>query len=388
MSKNQRIKALWLASWWPRPDHKVLGIFTKRDAEAVALFCDLVVINAIIHPNKRFIVEESIDDKGYRIIIVKCPASNNPILARINLARGFFMGIKWTIQKGFKPNVIHLHIVTIAGMAAYFYKLKYKLPLFLSEHWSGFSMPTPPIGFFNKWLGKLLVRDSRGVFAVTKPMRDKMIQIGWQGQYLVNPNVVDTDFFTLGPKLSPSPFRFIHISSLDEEHKNMSGLLRAIRQAALQQPNFTMTIIGGDEGTAHVTQLAQSLGLEDKLRILGVQSAEVVQREMQASHAFVLFSNREGLPCVILEAMATGLPVISSSVPGLEEWVTQETGILVPIGDEGALTAALLKILQGHQCYDKNIIREKVVRECSYPVVGKRIAEAYEEAVAACRNRS
>jgi glycosyltransferase involved in cell wall biosynthesis len=387
MKNSPKIKAIWLASWWPRPDHAVLGIFTKRESEATAPFCELVVINAISHAEKLFQMGETTDYNGTRIVFVKCPTGCS-LSTRINLARGYFMGVKRTLAIGFKPDVIHLHIVSIAGLAALYLHLKHKIPLFLSEHWSGFSMVVPPIGWFNKWLGKLLVRHSSGVFAVTKAMADKMIQLGWEGNYLVNPNVVDTDFFTISSNLQTRPFRFIHISSLDEEHKNIAGLLRATFQVAMQEPDFTMTIIGGDEGTAHVEQMAKSLGLEEKLRILGIQSADVVRSEMQASHSFVLFSNREGLPCVILEAMATGLPVISSNVQGLGEWVTPETGILVPIGDEASLTAAMLKIMEDYQRYDKNEIRKKIVRECSYSVVGRRIAGAYGVAVAKAKNRS
>ncbi len=387
MNTKPNIKVIWLATWWPRPNHPVLGIFTKRDAEAVAPYCDLVVVHAMPHARNNFIIEDTVNNKGFQEVLVYYPNSNS-LFGWFNMIRGYFKAMHWVIQKGFTPNVLHLHIVSIAGLAILYLHLKHKIPLFISEHWSGFSMVVPPIGWFNKWLGKLLVRRSSGVFAVTKAMADKMIQIGWEGDYLVNPNVVDTDFFTIGSNLQTSPFRFIHVSSLDEEHKNIAGLLRATFQVAMQEPNFTITIIGGDEGTAQVEQMAKSLGLEDKLRILGIQSAEVVRNEMQASHAFVLFSNREGLPCVILEAMATGLPVISSNIQGLEEWVTPKTGVLVPIGDEALLTAAMLKMMADYQRYEKNEIRKKIVRECSYPVVGRRIVGAYEEALAKAKKRS
>jgi glycosyltransferase involved in cell wall biosynthesis len=66
---------------------------------------------------------------------------------------------------------------------------------------------------------------------------------------------------------------------------------------------------------------------------------------MQAFDVFVLTSNSEGCPNVILEAMATGLPVVSTSVGGVPELVTDETGILVPPGDDAALADAIRQLL-------------------------------------------
>ena len=199
---------------------------------------------------------------------------------------------------------------------------------------------------------------------------------------------IDTDFFKPGGAIQRgTSFRFIHVSSLDDAQKNISGLLRAVKTVAEKRHDFTLTIMGGDEGTAQVEALVKLLDLTGFVEITGVQPPQKVMEAMRSSNAFVLFSNREGLPCVLLEAMAMGIPVISTDIPGMEDWVTEETGLLVPRRAEVALAEAMLHLMAEAGKYDKIKIREKIVRECSYPVVGGRIVAAYEAALAAAAKK-
>ena len=94
---------------------------------------------------------------------------------------------------------------------------------------------------------------------------------------------------------------------------------------------------------------------------------------------FVLFSNIEGSPCVILEAMACGLPIIATETGGIGERVTDETGILLQIGDEQGLVEAMNYMIDNKHKYDPSVIRQKIVEKCSVEAVGKAIVTVYEE---------
>ena len=89
-----------------------------------------------------------------------------------------------------------------------------------------------------------------------------------------------------------------------------------------------------------VRALAGSLGLHDHIRLTGPLNSEQIARHMAASDLLCLSSRNEGLPNVILEALACGLPVLSTNVGGISEMVTCARGTLVPEGDETAFAKA------------------------------------------------
>ncbi|MDP6225402.1 MAG: glycosyltransferase family 4 protein, partial [Anaerolineales bacterium] len=86
---------------------------------------------------------------------------------------------------------------------------------------------------------------------------------------------------------------------------------------------------------------------KDAVQFLGIQSQQRVHHLMRAADVFVLFSTYEGLPHTVLEAMTCRTPVVASAVGGTVEVVTDgRTGLLVPIGDEEALGAAICRVLK------------------------------------------
>ncbi len=95
---------------------------------------------------------------------------------------------------------------------------------------------------------------------------------------------------------------------------------------------------------AELVQLSARLGLGRRVRFLGFEPN--VRRWMQAADGFVLSSRYEGLPMVLLEAGACGLPAVATDVPGTREAIVNgETGWLAPAGDANALAQAMAKLM-------------------------------------------
>ena len=127
------------------------------------------------------------------------------------------------------------------------------------------------------------------------------------------PNVVDTNVFTSQALQDNSSKKILHISTLYDPHKNVSGLLNVIKELAHSRNDFSLTIVGNHHITEH-QETIKKLGLEKIVSIQGEIAHEEVARVMQAHDLFVLFSNYENLPCVIIEAQASGLPVLATDV--------------------------------------------------------------------------
>jgi len=102
---------------------------------------------------------------------------------------------------------------------------------------------------------------------------------------------------------------------------------------------------------------------------------------MEESDFLVLFSNYENLPCVIVEAFACGLPVISTDVGGIKEHLDNKKGLLIRKGNEDELYNALNKMLDNQNNYDKSTIRKYAVDNFSYEVVCKSFVELYKTAL-------
>ena len=130
------------------------------------------------------------------------------------------------------------------------------------------------------------------------------------------------------------------------EQKGHALLLDAMRSVFDRGHRFSLVLAGDGELRAAVEARVRELGLQDHVRITGWIGSEEVRRELLAARALVLPSFAEGLPVVIMEAMALRRPVVTTYVAGIPELVQHgRTGWLVPAGDEEALADAIVACL-------------------------------------------
>jgi glycosyltransferase involved in cell wall biosynthesis len=114
--------------------------------------------------------------------------------------------------------------------------------------------------------------------------------------------------------------------------------IKALRDAGVE---VRLVLAGDGEMRREVEAEIARCGLQAFVRITGWISSEQVRQEISAARALVLPSFAEGLPVVIMEALALGRPVVSTFVAGIPELVTEKIGWLVPAGDQEALVEAL-----------------------------------------------
>jgi len=126
------------------------------------------------------------------------------------------------------------------------------------------------------------------------------------------------------------------------EQKGQILLVEACHQLAKRGRDFKLTLVGDGEERSTVENLIENYGLSNQIEITGWATAEQVKQQIQASRVMVLPSFAEGLPVVIMEALALHRPVISTYVAGIPELVTPEKcGWLIPSGSIDALTLAI-----------------------------------------------
>jgi glycosyltransferase involved in cell wall biosynthesis len=153
--------------------------------------------------------------------------------------------------------------------------------------------------------------------------------------------------------------------------------------ALARVPGVSLLVIGDGPDRARLELLAAELGLDGRVRFLGVRSREEVLRTLHAVDAAVLPSRWENFPHLVVEALAVGTPVIASAVGGVPELVRDgENGLLVPPGDAAALAAAIERLVADAALRDRlAAAAAQSVAALEPDVLHRRIEELLEAAV-------
>ena len=129
-----------------------------------------------------------------------------------------------------------------------------------------------------------------------------------------------------------------------EVAKDYPNMLRAFGEVRAREPRALLVIVGQGSLQAEAEALAGELGLGDSVRFLGAR--DDVPAVMSAADGYVMSSAWEGMPMVLLEAAAAGLPIVATGVGGNGEVVRDgESGFLVPARDPGALGGGMLRLM-------------------------------------------
>jgi glycosyltransferase involved in cell wall biosynthesis len=133
-----------------------------------------------------------------------------------------------------------------------------------------------------------------------------------------------------------------------EVAKDYPNMLRAFAQVHAHEPDAVLLLVGRGALQAETEALARDLALGDSVRFLGVRND--VPDLVSAADAYVMSSAWEGMPMVLLEAAAGGLPIVTTRVGGNQEAVLDgESGLLVPAKDTDALGSAMLRLMRSSE---------------------------------------
>ena len=189
----------------------------------------------------------------------------------------------------------------------------------------------------------------------------------------VIPNGVDDIEFTVSNRDWSSP----HILSVGRVvyQKGFDLAMRALSQ--LKDLEWTWTIAGDGPQMATLKAMSEEYGINERIHFAGWLSAEQLKEQYAAANLFLFPSRHEGMPNAVLEAMASGLPVVATKIAGNEELVVDgETGKLVPTEDVESLRESLRPFLVDAKMREQmgHAARQRVESSFSW----NRVAEQYE----------
>jgi GalNAc-alpha-(1->4)-GalNAc-alpha-(1->3)-diNAcBac-PP-undecaprenol alpha-1,4-N-acetyl-D-galactosaminyltransferase len=241
----------------------------------------------------------------------------------------------------FKPQVI-VSFLDTTNVRMLLASIGTGVPLIVEEH----TDPTQhSLGRIVKLLRRLLYKRASAVVVLTPGIAK------WASSFIkkeaihVIPNPIGQQFCQNGkPEPERDGHRVIAIGRL-EEQKGFDMLLKAFAQCTQQHHGWTLKIIGDGSERERLQELAAALHIRD--RVFWDRAVKQPEKELHRSDLFVLSSRYEGLPMVLLEAMACSLPVVSFDCPsGPGEIIHDgEDGLLVRPNDVDALAQAMSRLM-------------------------------------------
>lgn len=364
-------RILHIASWYPSLAHPTLGNFVEQHIKAIALYTQSRVLHAAPFGKWELHQTHQNNIKVTRVYYKQ----RWPVLSLLIAYRKGYQAIK---KDGFQTDLIHLHVAWPAGLFCIMLRRKFVI----TEHYSGYHPNSPkPLKGLMRWAHQLIIQRAESVYPVSRHLAKAIERYYPAGHYYKVSNVVDTSLFQYSPSQleQRNNFVLLHISTLIDEIKNFSGLLRAFNRALQQMPNLELHI-GGDGDLTWLNNTIKNLNLPSgKIFTFGTQKATEVSALMQKCDAFVLFSRIENQPVVLLESMCCGRPVIATRVGGISEEVNGENGILVDSENETALTQAIIDMVHNYASYNLKQISKQAQQLYSQQAVGMAYLEAYQK---------
>lgn len=315
-----------------------------------------------------------------RVVRHYVPRAGSPALSVARITRAYLSALRSLTREGYRPELVHVHVIPYAGVAALAWSRWRGLPLILSEQYTGFltegGRDARP--WLLKRVARALARRVSAWAALSELQAEDLRGLGFVGGTVI-PNVVRGTLFrpsASSPTGASETFTIAHVSSLEPYHKRPRLLLHAIAVVAsrTQRPIRVVVAGGTPVRVAAVERLRDELGLTEVVTCLGSVPTVAVARVLAEADVLVHPSRYETFSCVVAEALASGTPVITTGRVGALEGIRHPDVRHLPTADAYSLASGILAVLRRKAPPDRASLRALVLPRCS----PEAVAAAYE----------
>lgn len=362
------MRVLVLSEFYPHNKNPAEGIVVREQLLQLSRHCDVrVLAPAMRHlPLPRYrILRRHESSTGHFVdpmAVERFPVWNLPLMGEIVASRMHERAAKSILARvAFAPDLIHAHWAYRSGFVGARLQVQYSCPLIITVHGSDINFWLHEFGKRNKILYAL--QRAAAIIAVSRELTEHIAAEGIAaGKIHYIPNGVDLAAFGPRPSAVKQEMRrrfgdvplYLCVANIFHV-KGQDVLLRAL---ALLRGSAAAVLVGDGPERPRLEKLARQLQLTRRVYFAGQKSHAEVAEWMNASDALVIPSRNEGCPLAALEALACGLPVVSTKVGMVPEAISSEDyGLLVPVEDPPALAAALSNAVQ--RIWDKSKLRAR-----------------------------
>lgn len=227
---------------------------------------------------------------------------------------------------------------------------------------------------------KRALRAADKVFALSEYTRDVVEAIAGRDKVALAPCGVDTNLFR--PAAKPEGNYILCVARFSDARKNVRLLLDAYSDLQRNMQDIPDLYLIGDPPTEDAQVHLKTLGIASRVRLIGPKQGEELASLYRNAAFFVLSSDEEGLGIVILEAMASGLAVVSTNCGGPATAISEgRTGLLTPVGNARALADAMGKLLRDPLLRQRmgTAGRRAAAKRFSLAAAGKIFLDTYDK---------
>lgn len=383
------IHVLSIPSWYSHSNAPLLGSFFREQAEALtergikvgiiaARFFDLPSNDWLRGKSQK--ITHSVEGplnvvRAAQRMWQPGPFHRIPMIYQASVRQREKLGLKMYdsyVAKYGIPNIIHGHSALWGGVLASAIADKHEIPVIITEHSS--VIPRKIAGPRERKTAQRVYHMAGKNYSVSESLvTDLKSILNLQGiDFEITPHMVDSKFEFVEPTSSEECFNWLTVGNLVDD-KGHDTLLRAFSK--LDGPKSKLTFIGGGPHLESLQSLAQSLGVSEKVEFKGEISREDIPKEFSNCHALIHPSRYETQGIVIIEALATGRPVISTKCGGPNQVIKEDDGYLIPIDNEAAMTNAMTELMW--KTWDGKSISERVINRFSKRIIIDQLEEIY-----------
>lgn len=311
----------------------ILPMFTTGGAESMAAQLatnldreqmDVEVVS--IYPRQGHVFEKKVEEAGIPVHYLDKNRNKSP-RTMIRL---------WRLLSERKPDIVHCHLY--ASFYALPWVLTHRAKMVHTIHIQPDREFTPLLRAILRFGAKIHKIQPVTISRVNQEIACKLYGCGPEEYPYVN-NPVETQRYWHEDRGRAEDCVYINVSRLDKR-KNLSLALRAMPEVLRQIPNARLVLVGNGDTFEELQQEAADLGIQDAVVFAGEQKHP--EEFLAKADVYVMPSRKEGLPLSVLEAMACGLPVISTDVGGMAD-IVKDNGVLIEDNDLQALTREMIR---------------------------------------------
>ncbi len=224
------------------------------------------------------------------------------------------------------------------------------------------------------WLARPALRDYDALLTLT-PTQARIFRAHGLNPIIV-PNIVPISRFPFRPREALTP-RILWLRQLEPRYRPADALA-ALARVQERFPNATLTLAGDGSLAEDLRAEVERRGLPG-VRFLGHVPADALPATYDAADIFLNTSAIDNLPLTLIEAAASGLPIVSTDAGAIPDLIRdRENGLLAPVGDADALAAAILRLLDDPDLARRLSLQARATAQTfDWPHIAPRLAAAY-----------
>lgn len=279
------------------------------------------------------------------------------------------------IKENGEPDYVFINSSLWAGFALSKYLYKNDIKFFVSEHLKEFLL-TNAFTQYQKQSIHNTYKHASKIIATSSALKNGILKNTSinDNKISIVPNPADISSFQIRKESPHKIFNFISIALLRKE-KRLDLLLEAFAKVYNSFKDTHLTIVGDGPEKNNLLSLAINLKIEQLVKFSGFLTKKEIASLLLKCNALVLNSDVETFGVVLVEAMASGVPVIATQCGGPTDIVTPETGYLIGKGNVEELYQSMIKMIKNYQSFNAKRIREIAIQEYGDKAYAKSILE-------------